>query len=197
MPGERDVRWPGFGRCQQFRSVRDACQDLTAAGLDVQRRMAAVHSLGEQSGVTPRRSGLRRPAVEPREVPAFDGYCITLCDELVECRVRRHNRHRLRRVDHIDTEYEGAAQRVNLCDASTVIASYRGGLFLATLCFMAGVALLIASVSGSGLGLVAAVIIIVGSMSLIRGLRRRIVTPASEVAPPARAYSRYAVGRHR
>jgi hypothetical protein len=78
-----------------------------------------------------------------------------------------------------------------------VVAFYRVGLFLATLSFMAGVALLIASVHGSGLGLAAAVIIVLGSISLIRGLRRRVFAPDLAIGPPVHADSRHAAGRHR
>jgi hypothetical protein len=86
---------------------------------------------------------------------------------------------------------------VSLCDASAVVAFYRLGLFLATLSCLAGIALLIASVHDSSLGLVAAVIIVLGSLSLIRGLRRRIFLPDPAVDPPAHTFSRHAAGRHR
>jgi hypothetical protein len=86
---------------------------------------------------------------------------------------------------------------VSLCDASGVIAFYRLGLFLATLSFLAGVALLVASLRESGLGVALAVIILLGSMSLIRGLRRRVFTPDFAMDPHPQAYSRHSAGRHR
>jgi hypothetical protein len=78
-----------------------------------------------------------------------------------------------------------------------VVAFYRVGLFLATLSFMAGVAMLLASFRVSGLGAVAAVIIVLGSMSLIRGLRHRIFAPDFALDPQPRGYFRPAAGRHR
>jgi hypothetical protein len=78
-----------------------------------------------------------------------------------------------------------------------VVVFYRVGLFLATLSFMAGVAILLGSIRDGGLGIVVGPIIVLGSVSLIVGLRRRIFTP--ELAPHAEpaGWSTVAGGRHR
>jgi hypothetical protein len=63
-----------------------------------------------------------------------------------------------------------------------VVIFYRVALFLATLCFIAGVLLLFGSLRyPGGVGLIAVAIVVWGSFSMIRGLRRRIFSP-EEVA---------------
>jgi hypothetical protein len=64
------------------------------------------------------------------------------------------------------------------CHAHAVVVFYRVSLFLATVCFIAGVLMLVGSLRyPGGIGLIVAAIVVWGSLSLIRGLRRRIVAP--------------------
>jgi hypothetical protein len=64
------------------------------------------------------------------------------------------------------------------CHAHVVVVFYRVALFLATLCFIAGVLMLFGSMRypGGG-GLIFVGIVVWGSFSMIRGLRRRIFWP--------------------
>jgi hypothetical protein len=61
-----------------------------------------------------------------------------------------------------------------------VVVFYRVGLFLSTLCFMAGLLMLFGSLRYlGGIGLIVAAMAVWGSFSMIRGLRRRIFEPES------------------
>jgi hypothetical protein len=65
------------------------------------------------------------------------------------------------------------------CHAHVMVVFYRVSLFLATLSFIAGVLMLFGSWRyPGGVGLIVAAIVVWGSLSLIRGLRRRIFAPA-------------------
>jgi hypothetical protein len=68
------------------------------------------------------------------------------------------------------------------CHAHVVVVFYRVALFLATLCFIAGVLMLFGSMRyPGGIGLIVAAFVVWGSFSMIRGLRRRIFWPAEAV----------------
>jgi hypothetical protein len=58
-----------------------------------------------------------------------------------------------------------------------VVVFYRVSLFVATLCLLLGFVIVIVSLFHPGLGLVFGAIILLGSYSLVRGLRRRIYPP--------------------
>jgi ABC-type dipeptide/oligopeptide/nickel transport system permease subunit len=62
------------------------------------------------------------------------------------------------------------------CHGPNVVVFYRMSLFVATLCLLLGIVIVIVSLFHPGLGLLFGAIILLGSYSLVRGLRRRILS---------------------
>jgi len=76
LGGQRRVRRPRFGRDHGGREFLGAREHLAATGVDIACGRDVRQAAAQQPLVAPGRSFLRRPAVQPREIPTVDGYRI-------------------------------------------------------------------------------------------------------------------------
>jgi len=66
-------------------------KSFTTARLYVEGRACPDHPFTKTFEVSPRGSSFSRSAAEPRKIPTFDGFSISLVEELIEQRRSSHS----------------------------------------------------------------------------------------------------------